>query len=224
MEKREKISQAEILKMGWTKSLISKFLPEPILVTNPYYKNAAPMKLWYKDIVLEIMEDENFKQAYNASLKRKASANKAVKSKKIKLEEDIDKLLDTITVKIVPPDELKVKTIHAKQSWYDENESCKNVEYCYQRIRADEIDEKTMNRWIVNYIRHNLISYDKGLKYMKNKVGCHEVYITFRNAVLEKIFQAYPMYEEECKRQMVISNDTYAENNDEIVESFAENA
>ena len=47
-QKEEMITQSTIIGMGWTKTMITKFLPEPTLKDNPHYQNAAPMKLWRK--------------------------------------------------------------------------------------------------------------------------------------------------------------------------------
>ena len=41
-QKAEMITQSTILEMGWTKSMITKLLPEPILKPNPHYRSAAP--------------------------------------------------------------------------------------------------------------------------------------------------------------------------------------
>lgn len=56
-------------------------------------------------------------------------------------------------------------------------------------------------RWVVNYIRHNLISYDSTLFDNKGKVGKDEAYPIFKKAVLDRIAATYPKYAAECKRQ-----------------------
>lgn len=65
-----------------------------------------------------------------------------------------------------------------------------------------EADEDTLIRWIVNYIRHNLVDYDNFLYKISGKVGSIGVYPEIKTAVLEKIAVAYPQYKEECERQM----------------------
>ena len=47
MNDNKMITQSRIIEeYGWTKSLISKFLPDPVLKANPHYRKAAPMRLW----------------------------------------------------------------------------------------------------------------------------------------------------------------------------------
>ena len=63
--KPEYVSQSGLYALGWTPSLIKKFLPEPKEVKNPHYSSAAPMKLWVKPDVLAIMDTEEFKAAFS---------------------------------------------------------------------------------------------------------------------------------------------------------------
>ena len=63
-------------------------------------------------------------------------------------------------------------------------------------------NEETINRWIVNYIRHNLVSYDNFLGSIDGKVGSVEAYPEVKIAVLEKIANTYPKYKDECERQI----------------------
>jgi hypothetical protein len=56
MENKDMLTQSQIIEMGWTKSMINKLLPEPILKENPRYRNSAPMKLWDKDVFESIMQ------------------------------------------------------------------------------------------------------------------------------------------------------------------------
>ena len=52
MNDNKMITQSRIIEeYGWTKSLISKFLPDPVLKANPHYRKAAPMRLWDEDTV-----------------------------------------------------------------------------------------------------------------------------------------------------------------------------
>lgn len=60
-QKPKMITQSRIIgEYGWTKSLINKFLPEPTLKKNPYYRSAAPMKVWDEEIVKKVMKTSDF--------------------------------------------------------------------------------------------------------------------------------------------------------------------
>lgn len=73
------ISQTTILSMGFTKSMIDKLLPAPILKQNPRYKAAAPMKLWKEADVLAVMETAAFQEAAAEAGSRKSRGYKAQK-------------------------------------------------------------------------------------------------------------------------------------------------
>lgn len=193
---REQLTQSEILGMGWTKSLIEKYLPDPTLKPNPRYKKAAPMKLWNRQDVLDAMDSEVFKAAMEKASKRKAAAEKACATKVKKTVEEMTALGNGLTIKIIPDDALRQRTLRAKQNWAIQHENFEFIP-C-----ASDITPETMERWIVNYIRHNLVKYDTALERLYGKCGRYEAYPEFKRIVLEKIAAAYPMYAEECKRQI----------------------
>ena len=82
MNDNKMITQSRIIEeYGWTKSLISKFLPDPVLKANPHYRKAAPMRLWDEDTVKQVMTTSEFQDAMEKANKRKKSASKAVETK-----------------------------------------------------------------------------------------------------------------------------------------------
>lgn len=227
-EKSQMITQSTILAMGWTKTMIKNLLPEPTERPNPHYKCAAPMKLWEQGKVLEIMETEDFKKALEKASKRKNAAKSAVKTKEKRLKEKMVEIANSFEIKIIPDDELIEKVLKHNEEriennlWqsmlyyerkvdryiYDEYESyddvCQEYEdacYEYENFTLRTPNEETLMRWVVNYIRHNLISYDSTLFDNKGKVGKDEAYPIFKKAVLDRIAATYPKYAAECKRQ-----------------------
>ena len=56
VREKEKITQTRLIsERGWTKGLINELLDEPdVLVDNPHYKSAAPMRLYFLDRVKHI--------------------------------------------------------------------------------------------------------------------------------------------------------------------------
>ena len=77
MEMNEKITLTKVKQMGFSDKLISLLLPEPELVDNPYYKSAAPMKLWNKKDVEEAMKRDEYINYQEKRKKRKTAAEKA---------------------------------------------------------------------------------------------------------------------------------------------------
>lgn len=190
-----KLTQTEILSMGWTKTMIDKLLPPPELVPNSIYRNAAPIKLWNKTDVLQVMETEDFKLAKEKADKRRDACEKAVKTKEKRLQEECVKKIKLISVKYLPDETLRRETLDAKQSWNYQHDNCDTSVY--------GADEKVIKRWVVNYIRHNLTAYDRDLYSMSGKVGCNIEYKRYKNAVLDKIAEAYPKYADECENQKI---------------------
>jgi len=55
-----------------TRSMIDKFLPDPLLVQNPNYRGGAPMRLWKEKEVLEILDNnKDLKRFLDAKAKKK---------------------------------------------------------------------------------------------------------------------------------------------------------
>ena len=199
-------ASAIVSQYGWTKRLIAKYLPEPAkTVPNPHYKSGPPMKLYYAGDVERIMESEEFQeelaQESTRSKAAKAAAKKGVATKKSKLMAEVREKIKEIKVTPVEDSELVDDTLAAKQSWYNYNASMRE-RYSYDDYRdAYSADAGTVRRWVVNYIRHNLTEYDENLYDMAGKVGCHEAYHVYRDAVLDVIASVYPKYAGECRRQ-----------------------
>lgn len=194
------LTQTQLLEMGWTKNMIKTLLPPPTLRPNPMYKKAAPMKLWDEMDVKSIMETDAFTVEKVRAERRRLASQKAFLTKTDNLRNEIAKAIQTISVVIIPEDRLYRQTLKSKQSWYDSSYlSYNNREYrC-----AASADKNTIERWIVNYIRHELTTYDSGLNLLNNKTGKFEIYPELRNAILLKIAEAYPLHKDECFRQMV---------------------
>ena len=110
---------------GWTKSLISKFLPDPVLKANPHYRKAAPMRLWDEDTVKQVMTTSEFQDAMEKANKRKKSASKAVETKYSNMNHSVQLFIDSITIKVLSDEELKTKALKAKQEWYQCHPCCK---------------------------------------------------------------------------------------------------
>lgn len=198
MEKKL-ITQSTVLKMGFTQSLIKKFLPAPVEKKNPVFRNAAAMKLWYEEDVLAVMETEEFQAEYKKVKKRKESAMKAVEAKKDQLMTKIRKCAEKIVVVKVDGEQLVRDTLKAKKEWYEYQSAVRDI---YEFHDVSSVDDATLDRWIVNYIRHNLVRYDSVVDSLFGKTGKSEAYYYFRKEVLLKIADVYPEYTEECQRQI----------------------
>ena len=191
MEYKKRITQSDLFKMGWTKTMIKRFLPEPILIKNPHYKHAPDIKLWDEAEVLNAMGTAEFKAALQEAERRKAIANKAVCTKQKRTEEKLSEIKSQIRVTVIPEQSLIARTIADKNLWND-----------YSWVTADEVDEGTLSEWVVDYIKNNLVSWNSNMKKFKGKTGAAKAQLEFTKAVLIEISIAYPKYADECQRQI----------------------
>ena len=213
-DKRKRISQTTVIDMGFTKSMITKLLPEPMLANNPYYRSAPKMKLWYEDDVVTVMASPEYLILWEKAQKRKQSAAKAVETKEQKLISMMNDVADKIHVKIIPEDKLihKVLCQHEQREReqsiyrgdyiyhsYDRNLALKTLQQA-EGTDADYYD--TLVRWVVNYIRHKLTNYDRDLINLNGQTGKDRAYTSYKQIVLQKIAEVYPQYAQECENQM----------------------
>lgn len=227
------ITQSSLIAMGWTKSMISKFMPEPKLVPNPHYKNAAPMKLYDREEALDMMDTDEFAAELEKANKRKKSAKCAVATKTENFTQKMAKIGKSINVTVVSDEELIETVLQTKKeeiykriqkhmdyldrfdirsgfgyseceydSFEEYQEDYEQTEWQLQEFAFRRPNDDTLNRWCVNHIRHRLTSYNTELVGMTGKIGKDSAYHYFKKAVLEKIAEAYPKYEDECFRQI----------------------
>lgn len=191
MREEKMLSQSAVLSMGFTKSMIDKLLPPPILKRNPHYASAAPVKLWREADVLAVMQTREYCEMAEKAASRKQAAKKAVKTKAAKAESIADDLIASIRVKRWDMAELERVTLSAKQQWF----------YDHGDFEALTPDRETLERWMVNFIRHNLCEYDDKLDGLFGLVGREGLYERLKAETLLRISQVYPELESECKRQ-----------------------
>lgn len=188
--KAQLISQSTVLDMGFTKSMIAKLLPAPVLKPNPWYRSAAPMKLYRIEDVSAAMETEAYRVASEKAEARRSSAEKAVETKRQKGEALIDTIVEELVVERIDTKELKRIVLREK-----EERAAERGDYLHS------LDDETIARWMVNYVRHNLCQYDDGLMALVGKVGKDALYVRLKEGTLRKIAQVYPELEDECMRQ-----------------------
>lgn len=196
--KERTITKTEVKSMGFTDKLIKELLPDPQLLPNPFYKSAAAMKLWKVSDVEDAMKNPVFQESLNKRKKYQEAAKKALATKVSKLKAETDKFIESINIKHMDIDALREAAIYSKQVWYD-NQSYRYGE-AYSK-NAYGADEDTVKRWMVNFIRHEMTSYDEQLYHMKGRAGIHDMYHDIHNVILDKIALVYPELAQECKNQ-----------------------
>lgn len=175
-QKEHLISQSAVLSMGFTKSMIDKLLPSPVLKRNPHYASSAPMKLWREDDVRSAMETQEFQTMAAKAAARKAASAKAVETKRKNAEGIADNLIASIHVTRWDMPVLEEATLNAKQEWYLE----------HGNVDILSPNPETLERWMVNFVRHNLCEYDDKLIDLFGLVGKEELYRRLKPKPLRK--------------------------------------
>jgi hypothetical protein len=149
------------------------------------------MKLYKISRIKEIENSDRFLIDFQKSQLRKKSSIKMVRNKKDIL---ISKILSLdISVEIIRRNNL----IKLVMDVYNERNYYKG----YSNI--SDINDATMGRFMVNYIRHTLTSYDEFLDDTFSKVGKDEAYRLLNERIYKSIGNAYPYLTKECELQMV---------------------
>lgn len=140
------------------------------------------MKLWNEKDVKDAMEKDEFIQYQEKRKKRQVAAEERRKQKN-DLYDAVQQSLDRIVVEVISFDKLKNRVL-----WYN---------HVY-----DEVDEITLRRWMVNYVKYKMTYYDSELIEIAEKAKNYEAYILLHRTILLKIAEAYPKLKEECIRQI----------------------
>lgn len=77
------------------------------------------------------------------------------------------------------------------EDYFDENGIPREIE-----VQLKNVDEETMQRWIVNYIKYQLVHCDLESEDIKAEDD-------YKNKILDQIAECYPAYKKECERQKV---------------------
>ena len=195
---RNFFSQMELLDSGcWSMSMLRKLLPEPMRLPNKYWPGHEDMKTWSKQLVIEVMETEEYTILYQKYLIRSEAGKAAAKRKAKTLEQMMIELAKRATVTIDSDYNLINDAL-----FYKERDFIKKGKTLYY----DRISKANLDRWVVNHIRHRLIKvdgvrYDKALDELAGKVGRDNAYRVTKCILLDKIALVYPKYRYECERQ-----------------------
>ena len=180
-------------KRNWTESLIKKYLKKPDLIKpNPYYNSASEMLLYDLKKIMRIEGKATFKEDFDKTLKRKSSSKKAIETK----TNNLLSLIENIEITVI---KMEMKNLYdAMIEDYNNYHLYKNLDSRYISISTDK---QTLIRIAVNYIRHNLTSYDHHLVEIYSKVGTHQAYKILNKRIYDLISKTYPDLEKECVRQ-----------------------
>lgn len=191
------ISKTALLEReGWTLKAIEVFkLAVEKTSTNPVFKCAAEVKLYSLKEIKRIEKTKAFKEWKTKCLKRKEAAAKGVATKKAKLIQQIQ----SINIYVEKEKNVLKNAIESYNDYQffkrDFSDSCDFY------LASQNSDQDFLDRIIVNYIRHNLTSYDEDLDHIFGKTGKELAYMLISQRIFKEIATTYPEYAAECERQ-----------------------
>jgi hypothetical protein len=195
------LSAAKLKERGWTDSLVRGFLHEPDCSRrNPYYRSAAPMRLYVLDRVQAVEASEAYKQAKNKTLGRQAAAAQAVATKRRNLMAYLDRL--AVVVPTLPLDQVMKEAVGAF------NVRLAQRDYDMSDPATMQSDRSFLERITVNFLRHELSAYEDELAAIYGQVGVREGYVILSGKVFQAIAGAYSDLAAECDRQMALRSKT----------------
>jgi hypothetical protein len=189
------ITQAELLKRkGWTKAAIEKFLgTHDGTRGNPFYRSGAPMKLYGWKRVEKVEASQDWNTWCEKSEPRRKAAVRRAASKRQELLDEIEAL--QIKVPELSQSDLQERAVEHR-----------NVQMCtregYSTASVESADPEHLQRWCVNFLRHQCTEYDSRLKALHGRVGKGEAAVELRTKMNEAIGDAYPDLIDECYRQI----------------------
>lgn len=177
---------------GWTPALIRDLLGEPDkLARNPYYRSAAPMRLYAAPRVEAAEASPAFHDMRAKAERRSRAAQAAAETRRAALLAEVARM--TVTVRPMPFDRLMEAGVrHWENSappWRDEFRD------------GSGADEATRSRWACNLARHHRCEYDRVLEEVAGKVGVAEAVQMIRAKVYAAIAREWPQLADECRRQ-----------------------
>ena len=187
MEKKDNYFSASGLKYrGWTDALIKRFLSEHDKeCPNPYYRHAAPMRLYSAERVERIEESQAFKEAVEKSSKRKESAKKAaVKAVETKKQKALEYAM---TVEITIP-RMNIKKLYRRACEHYNEIHYEHGKWAYPKYCNTEF----LSRISVNFLRHECSEYEEHLEELYGVTGKEVAYETIKRRVNEAIYNMYP--------------------------------
>ncbi|WP_080058281.1 hypothetical protein [Spirosoma aerolatum] len=190
-DKPKYISQAALKnRNGWSQKTINHYLPQPDhLAVNPYYRSAAPSKLYLLSRIETIEQQPDWQQQAMLINKKKGIASKATDTKRAKLMNYVESV--KIEVPIFEQQELTKKAC----SHYNARQAQREFErgeYSDWNEATPESDKPFLNRITTNYLRHKLTCYERELDRLSGKVGIAEAYTRLKERVNQAIYIQYP--------------------------------
>lgn len=191
---------AELRERGWSPSMIRALLDPPDRrAPNPVFRSAAPTRLYEVERVVLAEETEAFTALRDRAERRSRAALLAAERRRGDTLAALAAI--PITVPVLPWDALTRKAVDHRNH-RDAERARHRPDHIPDPALVADVDEPTLRRWAVNYLRHELTVYDGALEELSGRVGRAEATRLLRRRTYEAIARAYPRLADECGRQL----------------------
>lgn len=192
----------ELRTRGWTEAMVQRFLGEPDhRIVNPYYRTAAPMRLYRAARVLAAEQSPDFADRAAKAAARSARGKAIAEHKAQALLEQIAGM--PVSVRCMAPEALQQCAIRSynerqrRRAWDSEHPAAWDFEPA-----TETSDAGFLERISVNYARHQLTAYDRRLEEVAGQIGVLRAITAIRQRIYAAIAEAYPHLAQECARQL----------------------
>ena len=184
------LNATQLAARGWTPAMIRDFLGRPDQTEFiPRFRHAAPTLLFAVPRVQAAERTTKFVQRRDLAARRSAAAKEAANRRRLEMLRLM--AADEVTIPKLAPEVLADRAVRHREP--------------RDAIDAAKADTGTLNRWKVNYLRHQLTRFDSMIEGMFGQVGRAAAEKLLRRRALEAIGKTYPDLLDECQRQLRVS-------------------
>ena len=179
------ISLSSLKGRGWTESIIKRYaLQHDKEAVNPYYRSAAPIKLYELHKIEAIEATDEFKELQSATMKRKEAAKKAAEKKLQAMKDYVH------SIEIQMPKMSRQQVFEKAVAHYNDLWECRG---CDDKYISDYrvLDNKTLERITANMIRHSMTDYEDVLGRSFGKVGIDYAHDYLRAKINQMVHDTY---------------------------------
>jgi hypothetical protein len=195
------VSAGELRARGWTRGMVRRLLGEPdLLRVHPRFREAGPpIRLYRVDRVEAAERSEEFRTVAAAAARRSAAARATAQRRRREVLARI--VAEPIDVPRLPPHRLAALAVEHRNR-RDAEPAHERWNHAPEPATVEGADRAALDRWKVDYLRHQLIRYDELLAGWYGSTGRGAAEELLRRRIYEAIAEAHPHLERECERRL----------------------
>lgn len=195
------LNLAGLKERGWTPAMVRRLLGEPDAEKpNPYYRSAAPMRLYAHARVVEAEAREEWKKAREQAERR----SEAMKLRAAKLSAEAAEKACALPIEI--PRFGNAALTRKACAHYNAHSEARA--HAYRRYEGPtggatpDSDPPFLMRITVNFLRHECSDYEAYLDQQYGVIGGSVAKEVIRERIYEEISRLHPRLADECRRQL----------------------